>query len=359
MVGEASSEKIITLQEYLEEEAELEKEAAEAFPGKFDECTFGHGYIRQPLYACRTCVKDGEARAAICYSCSVVCHPKCELIELSARRHFRCDCGNPLFSSACGLQKKDELNEENQYDGKAGQNFFGRFCSCNVFFDATVEQSDMLQCLVCEDWYHEDCIGKTPPVEAFDSMICAGCVVEKSFLEALCQSKHVIRASEYKDVDIETEEDGQRSPKQAKLMQPKCETKMYASNYVGCFAVKVPTQQESIFLADGWKADLCQCEACKEMTTKAKLDYLYTSDDIHVPEPDDEATLPSYRVGQMLLEKHVNRQVAIDGIKAVENLRHKLLDFLKPFEEGNKVVTKEDIELFFGESKLGESRLQE
>ena len=94
-----ASDGIITLNEYLETEQALEREAYEALPGRFDECTYGQGYIRQPLYSCRSCPKDSTGMVAFCYSCSVACHPTCTLIELGARRHFRCDCGNPNFKS--------------------------------------------------------------------------------------------------------------------------------------------------------------------------------------------------------------------------------------------------------------------
>lgn len=88
---------ILTLREYLEKEAALEQEAAETFPSKFDECTFTKGALRQNLYVCRSCLNgeegEGDGCAAICYSCSLVCHPKCELIDLGPRRDFCCDCG--------------------------------------------------------------------------------------------------------------------------------------------------------------------------------------------------------------------------------------------------------------------------
>jgi E3 ubiquitin-protein ligase UBR7 len=94
-----ATDAVVTLNEYLEAEQTLEREAYEALPGRFDECTYEQGYIRQPLYSCRSCSRDPTERTAFCYSCSVACHPNCTLIELGARRHFRCDCGNPNFKS--------------------------------------------------------------------------------------------------------------------------------------------------------------------------------------------------------------------------------------------------------------------
>lgn len=100
---EHDNEETITLKEFIEAEDALEKEARAAYPGKFDCCTYGLGYIRQSLYACRSCLEGFEGgenkEAVICYACSVACHPSCDLIELGVRRHLRCDCGNSLFTS--------------------------------------------------------------------------------------------------------------------------------------------------------------------------------------------------------------------------------------------------------------------
>lgn len=91
---------VVTLREYLEGEERLEQEALEAFPAKFDECSYSKGYVRQALYVCRTCLSNPEEEvAAICYSCSLSCHSKCDLVELFARRNFKCDCGNGKFKS--------------------------------------------------------------------------------------------------------------------------------------------------------------------------------------------------------------------------------------------------------------------
>lgn len=188
-VHEHEEDTIVTLEDYLQLERQLEQQAAEALPGRFDECTYPRGPLRQAIYVCSTCaVVDGDQRLpnAICYACSVSCHYACELVELSTRRWLRCDCGNSRLTSIlvrwpqdhlytvapCSLfPSKEATNVENQYGGRGGHNFQGRFCLCNVPYDAEAEQSDMLQCLICQDWYHEDCISPvtlTPLVDACD-----------------------------------------------------------------------------------------------------------------------------------------------------------------------------------------------
>ena len=49
---------------------ELEREAREVLPFSFSQCTYDLGYIRQPLYACLTCLNN----CAVCAACSISCH---------------------------------------------------------------------------------------------------------------------------------------------------------------------------------------------------------------------------------------------------------------------------------------------
>jgi len=48
----------------------LEQEARDILPFAIDQCTYDMGYIRQPLYACLTCLNHG----AVCAACSIACH---------------------------------------------------------------------------------------------------------------------------------------------------------------------------------------------------------------------------------------------------------------------------------------------
>lgn len=119
----------VTALEYIESQERLEKDASSILPGKFEKCTFPSGYIRQQLYACKTCSVDKEP-AGMCYSCSIACHSSHELFELFPKRHFRCDCGLPgkLNNHNCTLMTPEKktvtANEENKYN----HNFQGRYC---------------------------------------------------------------------------------------------------------------------------------------------------------------------------------------------------------------------------------------
>ncbi|KAG0258274.1 hypothetical protein BG011_003388 [Mortierella polycephala] len=171
----------ITVSEYIAEQERLEKEAKELFPKKFDICSNSMGYIRQPVYACLTCNPNPSEEAGFCYSCSISCHGDHNLVELFTKRSFRCDCGTTKFKETkCKLDQKPEgaVNELNQYN----HNYLGRFCWCDVQYDPHKEESTMLQCVVCEDWFHDTCIGINPHNDDFDDFICRTCTRAHPFL---------------------------------------------------------------------------------------------------------------------------------------------------------------------------------
>ncbi|KAG0003468.1 hypothetical protein BGZ65_001680 [Modicella reniformis] len=176
----------ITVSEYIAEQERLEKEAKELFPKKFDICSNSMGYIRQPVYACLTCNPNPSEEAGFCYSCSISCHGEHNLIELFTKRHFRCDCGTEKFKETkCKLDPKPAgaVNELNQYN----HNYLGKFCWCDVLYDPTKEESTMLQCVVCEDWFHDICIGITPHSDDFDDFACRDCTRAHPFLRRYAQ----------------------------------------------------------------------------------------------------------------------------------------------------------------------------
>ena len=82
-----------------------------------------------------------------------------KIVELWTKRNFRCDCGNSRFGEFfCKLfPNKDVENSENSYN----HNFKGQYCTCGrPYPDPDIEeQVEMIQCCVCEDWFHEEHLG--------------------------------------------------------------------------------------------------------------------------------------------------------------------------------------------------------
>ncbi|CEP08006.1 hypothetical protein [Parasitella parasitica] len=181
-----NEEDTVTALEYIQRQEKLEKDAQDILPGNFDECTFSLGYVRQPLYACKTCTIDrGEEPAGMCYSCSIACHASHDLFELFPKRAFRCDCGlsGKFGGHGCSRMVPEKLNfttnEKNQYN----HNFKNLYCRCDQTYDPEKEEATMYQCIGCEDWFHERCIGNIPEaIDEFDCYICRDCTKKYPFL---------------------------------------------------------------------------------------------------------------------------------------------------------------------------------
>ena len=163
----------------------IESSARDILPFSFRQCTAPLGPLRQALYACLTCapVPSSEQKGAICYSCSIQCHGSHNLVELFCKRDFTCDCGTiRMGSTPCSLRK---TASQPPITGNAyNHNFEGRFCTCDKEYDVNAEEGTMFQCLVCEDWFHEKCIGerRVPDQDDFDAFVCQDCVGKNVWL---------------------------------------------------------------------------------------------------------------------------------------------------------------------------------
>ncbi|KAJ3132376.1 hypothetical protein HK101_004610, partial [Irineochytrium annulatum] len=167
---------------------EMEKAAAEALPDDIGRCSYSRGYVTQKVYSCLTCSKIEKRPHGVCYGCFVQCHTTHEVVELFSRRAFRCDCGTGKTS--CGLQKasKGLPNDSNRYD----RNFDNVFCWCGAEYDfeseLKAENGTMLQCLLCEDWFHMRCMKNYLKEDSFQDFACSGCVDKHPFLKAYAGS---------------------------------------------------------------------------------------------------------------------------------------------------------------------------
>jgi E3 ubiquitin-protein ligase UBR7 len=67
----------------------------------------------------------------------------------------------------------------------------------------------MFQCLVCEDWFHEKCIGegRVPDQDDFDGFVCKGCVEKNAWLGRYVADKSVFMSTldTYPEVKVDVE----------------------------------------------------------------------------------------------------------------------------------------------------------
>jgi len=116
-----------------------------------------------------------------------------------------------MGNTSCALRKVScqPSNEKNSYN----HNFEGRFCDCKQIYDVDAEEGTMFQCLVCEDWFHEKCIGegRVPDQDDFDGFVCQICVGKNEWLGRYVADKEAFLSTldTYPEVkvDIETVED--------------------------------------------------------------------------------------------------------------------------------------------------------
>ncbi|XP_053399423.1 putative E3 ubiquitin-protein ligase UBR7 [Mercenaria mercenaria] len=379
---------VISMVDYLKEEADL-VEDANAVLGDSDEnhCTYEKGYVgRQALYACATCETKDKGPAGVCLACSYACHEGHDLYELYTKRYFCCDCGNSKFTDMkCKLlPDKEDHNIKNQYN----QNFKGLYCVCERPYPDPEDEIDdeMIQCIVCEDWYHGRHLGDCKPPSNFQEMICRGCMSKHEFLWAYnIHSKEILAlksdsstsevtvdtGSSTSDVSEDTAVKSDNSDKSVNGGQEekvlgsaetkpnncdnKCDTG--ASEKDQCLLKDLQTREVTMkesatFWPEGFRSKLCVCMSCKEMYKEQGIEYLIDeSDSVSAYEKrGKDKTAPSSEADQerRVLEG-MNRVQQIEMVQGFNDMKSALSDYLKKFAENGKVVRAEDIREFFSQ----------
>ncbi|KAJ2849339.1 hypothetical protein IWW36_002697 [Coemansia brasiliensis] len=377
------AESIITACGYLSEQAALEREAAEVLSGKFDECTFDKGYVNQPLYACLTCTQPPakyqsnasepepeqppSEPAGMCYSCSIECHAGHNVIELFTKRSFCCDCGTQRLlprsqpdssnnNRCCQLKKlRTALAETENSKNKYNHNFWGFYCRCDKFYDVNVESGIMIQCFVCNDWFHDECIGKIPEEDEYTDHICRDCTAKYSALRLINSDKAIYgRIFEGKVVELESSSvaaavslpadlSDSDEPARKKARPDMCRRRRDTE------AVDA-RQPFDMFMADGWKEHICTCIECMREIEKDGLMFLLKEEEVVEPEEDDTRTESLYESALRQLQS-MDRSQAVDAAAAYHSLSSKLKEYLRPFAVSGAVVTGQDIRAFFDNQK--------
>jgi len=354
-----------------------ESSARDILPYSFERCTAPLGHLRQSLYSCLTCspLEPETQRGGICYSCSIQCHGSHNLVELFNKRDFVCDCGTTRMGpTPCSLRKvaKQEPASGNRYD----HNFDGRFCACDVMYDPVVETGTMFQCLVCEDWFHEKCIGEEtmPSQEDFDVFVCQGCVGKYEWLRRYVANREMClstleRYPELK-VDVETvqvEISGPLAPPPSASRETVSVKRTLSPQPVSpqqSKRVKVeqipdkdfckwsilpspPSTPFALFLQENFRDHLCRCDSCS-VHRLSTLPMLSTEEETYEPDEDTSDTDSLLDAGTKALES-LPRTQALNGIVAYQALSTKLKTFFQGFVQTGRVVTSDDVHGFFAE----------
>ncbi|KAH8918137.1 hypothetical protein BT69DRAFT_1285954 [Atractiella rhizophila] len=428
----------LTLQEVIDAQDALETEAREIFGFDTTVCSYLEGSVKQSLWSCKTCSRAKPYSSAsslecdgvgVCGACAVSCHASHELVELFFRRNFSCDCGTTRMDQACQLSKRK--NERAAEDNKYDHCFRGEFCRCGKPYNPETEEDEMIQCYICEDWFHSSCLPPLDP-EAYDALICGACVERTPLLlrwagaprsgvllvnegteelygevegEPSTTATSLKRPADDEEVPEEevvkkrrlsptlsstissiTETDSSRSlhfPStaasdiDARSLAPTSPgtSVTFASSSVAvgsimsaetdaeerCIAppmtdggsvmyklVKEKGGNVDAFLQEDWRTRWCRCSNCLKQFVG--LEFLLKEEEVWEPAEDKDAHKSLLELGSEALSR-LPRDKTLDGLRAFNGMRDRLMVYLRPLAEKGETVTDDHVERFFALEK--------
>uniref|UniRef100_A0A3Q3X049 Putative E3 ubiquitin-protein ligase UBR7 n=1 Tax=Mola mola TaxID=94237 RepID=A0A3Q3X049_MOLML len=273
---------------------ELENALCVLAGSDLENCSYSQGYVkRQAVFACNTCTPSAAEPAGICLACANKCHDDHDIFELYTKRNFRCDCGNRKFGEfKCKLNPaKDEENIRNHYN----HNFNGCYCTCDRPYPDTDDQvnDEMIQCVICEDWFHCRHLGCTvEEPEELQEMICEACMNKAPFLWIYAVHYAVpplisITHSE-EELDINVEEGTQKeedSDFPCKRTHEEMTDRPAKATKMACRLKELQIQglerlkQGAVFWPYSWRSELCTCINCKKAYVAAEVPFLMDQSD--------------------------------------------------------------------------------
>ncbi|XP_010877159.1 putative E3 ubiquitin-protein ligase UBR7 [Esox lucius] len=357
-----------------------------------DNCSYPQGYVkRQAIFACNTCTPRGIEPAGLCLACTNHCHDGHDIFELYTKRNFRCDCGNGKFGEfKCQLNPdKDRQNIKNQYN----HNFHGCYCTCDRPYPDTEDQvnEDMIQCIICEDWYHPRhlaCVVEDS--DELQEMVCETCMNKAPFLwtyAAHFADPPMVNVSPCKEeVEVNVQEDEEpfkkrtdepcnngdegssTSPSYHKQVGRSACKRTYLEmtgrpvkspvKTVFCRLRELKTQgvertrEGAVFWPYHWRAKLCTCISCKRAYVEAGVQFLLDeSDTVLAYENRGIIEEGSASFDSLLMSglSALDRVQQLEIVYQFNEMQTELMAFLRQIADEGKVVTAEAIHQFFGE----------
>lgn len=327
---EPKQESSVTVAEFLEDLQTME-ETAEALFATQDpsNCTFPEGYKpRQTVFTCLTCTPPPQM-AGVCYGCSLNCHDGHDMVELYTKRKFCCDCGNPKFGDKkCTLyEEKPKENEFNKYN----HNYHGKFCSCDVFYPDDDKESDLYQCEICEDWFHEEhspsiqiryeteASAATIEEEHYGSTICATCIRKIPFVAQITEGKDVF-----------------------------CHSKLTPEQ----LAIPESLSGKQSLRISNFRKRLCKCADCIRVYEMADCEFLTDNeDDITTFEIESKKAAEKEKKSDADEMRELVKEYGMDGARVVyegmEHFKRKFTEFVEQASQsGKEMITAEDAKKF-------------
>eukprot|EP00795_Rhopilema_esculentum_P004670 gene4670-20954_t len=423
---------ILSMVDILEGGKALEDEATAVLGASDDQnCTYPQGYVnRQALYSCLSCAPEEDSPAGICFACSLHCHDGHNLVELYTKRQEKDkkNHGNTYNHNfqgkycTCGRPYPDPEDEGVSAGFRASIQFWSVLLACPLsvgrvsasvgvpfsfgsvllVYTFSVKRSvasvgssiqswecpvgiddEMIQCVVCEDWYHSRHLGTLAPVE-YEEMICDACMQNLDFLrwyksisvksqDKSPQKKEVSEEkpklindkdsnqdqgpSEEKPADNESSVATSTNAEVAEASQK--ETDAGPSHNDSCKLQSLKTGNEGIdenavlkatFWPSQWRKLLCRCSECQNLYNSKGVSFITNEDDtVRVYEDKGrkmQGNNSSFDKGMQALNS-MDRINQVEILTEYNDMKNQLHDFFKSFVGEGKVVTKKDVEGFF------------
>ncbi|KFQ44956.1 Putative E3 ubiquitin-protein ligase UBR7, partial [Nestor notabilis] len=316
-------------------------------------------------------------------------------------RNFRCDCGNSKFKNLqCKLlPEKGKVNSGNKYN----DNFYGLYCTCKRPYPDPEDEipDEMIQCIVCEDWFHGRHLGAVPPESGdFHEMVCQACMNHCHFLWAYASQLAVpplakvnslegegvflkVKESEEQRKEIKKESGVEHQEmKEEKQMEQFNEPSTssgsdflniygYCSKFLQKFLVetaKITSESSSCKLKElqskpflkkdtatfwplNWRSKLCTCEDCLKMYSELEVQFLTDECDTVLAYENKGTSDQETERRDPLMDtlNSMNRVQQVELICEYNDLKTELTDYLRRFADEGTVVKREDIQHFFEE----------
>ncbi|XP_071787842.1 putative E3 ubiquitin-protein ligase UBR7 isoform X2 [Asterias amurensis] len=389
---EENEDTVLSMVEVLQESEDLEEEATAVLGDSDDRCcTYPLGYReRQALYACTTCTPAGDGQpAGVCLACSYECHEGHQMYELYTKRNFRCDCGNSKFGSmTCKLiANKADTNPDNKYN----QNFRGVYCICSRPYPDPEDEieDEMIQCVVCEDWFHGRHLGgvSVPDSIDFQEMVCGRCMEGSChflWYYNITSKAEALPTTTEQTIKTQASTSSETSP-QEKLSTTHAGTSgeerkaqlngrsdAEDKSVDSCKLNELKRREivkkgHATFWPSGWRSKLCTCLECKKLYEREQISFLLDEfDTVSAYEERGKvkhAGSSQYQRGMDALTT-LNRVQQVEVIHGYNDLKTSLNDYLQSFASEGKVVKRQDIDDFFSDmqsrkkQRVGDSGIQ-
>ena len=383
-----------------EEVANMEAEALLTYPS-LNGCTYAKGYETQMVHSCFTCSSSSSEGVGVCETCAVTCHTDHDVRPIWRRRDFRCDCGTPGTPPCCAGGGEPVVRTEKNKNNVYNKNFADVYCMCHRLYDHEGTNPIMFQCLVCQDWFHDECLANVYPVdlgltlvfpeEGESDLICPSCTssLYPRFLGAYISAPSIALSPHLPASPGTPRHKRPRSPspgpadpssssttsssstaatsaKRSKSLQgtaltnaatsSQCLLKDYAPALPrdGVYLVVPPTKLES----------MCTCPSCLQMYDELNVSFLLRLNDEAEEEQEHDHSPGNHAHGQGVEAEEDEANAAVDAmfhmalqgfLSSIPQDQSMLLavakrafldaarDGLRPFAQSGQVVTESDI----------------